>query len=48
MGVSQGSISNYEHGLREIRAVTFLRALDYLGCSPEEFFSELDLWGTET
>ncbi len=42
MRVSQGSISNYERGLREVRAVEFLRALDYLHCSPEEFFIELD------
>ena len=38
-GLSQGSISNYEYGVRDIAVVSLLAILDYMEVSVGEFFA---------
>ncbi len=39
IGVTQGSISNYEAGIRDLPTWTLLAMLRVLDCPPAEFFS---------
>lgn len=41
-GVTQGALSNYERGIRNVRAVTLLAILDFLECAPADFFGRLE------